>query len=190
MAYVTWENGLSVTECENILKQYENAEYECAEAGESDNREVRKTNILRNSSICWLHKDSLLVRALFQFIIEANDTSFRYNLLNYEQDKVYDTLQLTKYEEAGYYSWHQDSWDVGRNGFNRKLSLTVNLNNPKNYEGGDLEFFDGEASPHNPTKRTQGSVVVFDSYDWHRVTPVTKGIRYSLVMWVWGPDLK
>ena len=80
---------------------------------------------------------------------------------------------------------------ISPNGEMRKLSLTLCLTDSKEYEGGELQFFNGE----RPEKQMvindiqdQGSVIVFDSRDWHRVTPVTKGTRYSLVCWSVGPN--
>ena len=74
-----------------------------------------------------------------------------------------------------------------------KLSITVSLSDPRDYEGGFLEF----AVPHHePTKcefikarqaMPRGSIIVFPSYTWHRVTPVTSGTRLSLVQWNLGP---
>ena len=125
---------------------------------------------------------------MFQFILEANDNTFRYNVFNYEQNRQNEQVQFTEYTVDNFYHWHQDNLDSSINGTNRKLSLSVNLSNPKDYEGGNLEFFMGNVKPFDPLKRKQGSVIVFDSSIWHRVTPVTKGIRYSLVTWLWGPN--
>ena len=73
----------------------------------------------------------------------------------------------------------------------RKLSMTVNLNKPEDYEGGNLKF---DFGPHAAGKRfhecveirPQGSIIIFPSYVYHQVTPVTSGTRYSLVMWTIG----
>jgi PKHD-type hydroxylase len=67
------------------------------------------------------------------------------------------------------------------------LSLTVNLSNPESYKGGELQFFTGDAEPYDAPKK-QGSVICFDCHDWHQVAPVTEGTRYSLVLWIWGPN--
>ena len=80
--------------------------------------------------------------------------------------------------------------------------MTFCLTDPDTYEGGNLEFFNGgkgfsdfplpdgrviKGEQVAKDIRAQGSAIVFDSYDWHRVTPVTKGIRYSIVCWTVGP---
>jgi PKHD-type hydroxylase len=76
----------------------------------------------------------------------------------------------------------------------RKLSLTINLSDPSTYEGGDLRFDHG---PHELNRFTtckeikpQGSCVIFPSFTFHQVTPVTKGVRYSLVLWTLGYPFK
>ena len=73
----------------------------------------------------------------------------------------------------------------------RKISMTVNLNNPQDYEGGNLKFdlgphFKGERFKVFDDMRTQGSVIIFPSFMYHCVTPVTSGTRYSLVLWLLG----
>ena len=73
----------------------------------------------------------------------------------------------------------------------RKISMTVNLNNPQDYEGGNLKFdlgphFKGERFKVFDDMRTRGSVIIFPSFMYHCVTPVTSGTRYSLVLWLLG----
>ena len=71
----------------------------------------------------------------------------------------------------------------------RKLSVSVLLSDPKDFEGGEFEMYGGFREPTKPLKE-QGSIVVFDSRDYHGITPVTSGVRYSLVMWATGPLFK
>ena len=79
-------------------------------------------------------------------------------------------------------------------GLNRKISVTINLTDKANYKGGDLKFDMGThtAKRYHVIKeaREQGSIIVFPSFLMHQVTPVTKGTRYSLVMWTLGPPFK
>jgi len=184
MASLVWDNGISVDECELIINTYKNLKFEQG-AVDANAQDQRK------SLVYWIREPNTLVRSLFQFLIEANDARFRYSVFNFSQSISNDTVQFTVYNETDYYNWHQDiltqEESARKSMSNRKVSLTVNLSDPKSYEGGDLEFFAGEQSPISSNKK-QGSVVCFDSYDWHRVTPVTKGTRYSLVLWIWGPD--
>jgi len=99
--------------------------------------------------------------------------------------------------------WHCDSWatpyDERNNpdfrGKIRKLSVSCLLSDPKDYKGGDLEFqIRNQDDPTivNNTEhiRKRGSIIVFPSFVWHRVKPVTEGTRYSLVIWNLGPPWK
>ena len=120
---------------------------------------------------------------------------------NFEWD-FSESCQFTKYQKGQYYDWHCDSWDrpyIRENandpshGKIRKLSVTVTLSDPKDYKGGELEF---DFRQNDPDKKRQirkckeilpkGSLVVFPSFVWHRVCPVTKGERNSLVIWNLG----
>ena len=102
-------------------------------------------------------------------------------------------------------TWHRDGWeesysnpkDPNEHKKIRKLSVTLSLSDEKDYEGGELEFDLGDTEPSQeraPRKcteiRSKGSLVVFPSFIWHRVCPVTSGTRYSLVMWSLGGPFK
>jgi PKHD-type hydroxylase len=92
-----------------------------------------------------------------------------------------DALQFTEYGPGQHFDWHMD---IGRDQTSlRKLSMTVQLSAPEDYEGGDLELV-GLGS--NAQARAQGCAVFFPSYMGHRVTPVTRGVRRSLVAWASG----
>tara|TARA_B100001113_G_C21092030_1_gene614792 strand:- start:543 stop:1184 length:642 start_codon:yes stop_codon:yes gene_type:complete len=114
-----------------------------------------------------------------------------------------EQAQFTKYGLNEHYGWHCDSYsepyqDVpqGMVGKIRKLSVTVSLSDPEDYEGGDLEFDFRNNHDYDFTKtdnkeickkaKVRGSIIVFPSFVWHRVTPVTSGTRYSMVMWNLG----
>ena len=118
----------------------------------------------------------------------------RFNITRYED------IQFTEYQPRGHYNWHNDSIKNPMNlkNMQRKLSMSVQLSKPKDYEGGDLKFNlrgldsqngDTVMSPP-PEFKQQGSIVVFPSFLWHKVEPITKGIRYSLVMWAIGENWK
>ena len=94
-------------------------------------------------------------------------------------------IQLTQYEVGASCGWHIDvHWDTEL-AYDRKLSVVVQLCDPNSYEGGVFEFGGGPVAPEEFA--TQGSVLVFPSYLSHRVTEVTKGVRYSIVSWAEGP---
>ena len=117
-----------------------------------------------------------------------------------------ESCQFTKYEKGQFYDWHCDSWNrpytrdnpnAPDHGKIRKLSVTVTLSDPKDYKGGELEFDFRNLDPDKPRKPVKckeilpkGSLVVFPSFVWHRVCPVKKGSRYSLVIWNLGWPFK
>lgn len=94
---------------------------------------------------------------------------------------------VNRYSVGGHYIFHHDI-DWKKPTTQRKLSVVVQLTDPEEYEGGELEF--EEVNHDEKTKqliRQKGTVIVFPSYMRHRVTPVTKGERKSLVTWIEGP---
>ncbi len=119
---------------------------------------------------------------------------------NFDVERM-QSLQFGIYADGGHYDWHFDM--TGRvyserdevapefHGLLRKISFSLQLNDPSEYDGGDFEIELGLPSDTNRIerpnpKRTRGSLVVFPSFLPHRVTPVTRGVRYSLVSWLCG----
>jgi predicted 2-oxoglutarate/Fe(II)-dependent dioxygenase YbiX len=92
-------------------------------------------------------------------------------------------IQLARYDSSdrGFYDWHTDFADLAPR---RKISITVQLSRPEDYEGGDLELL-FLSSPRR-MDRTRGAFIAFPSFAVHRVTPVTRGTRWSLVAWISG----
>ena len=120
-----------------------------------------------------------IFQRLAEVINHVNDQFFKFDLTGLEQG-----IQFTSYTAPGeHYTWHIDK-GTG----NRKLSLSLQLSDPKDYKGGNLELLFGG----KPVKaeRERGMMTFFPSYALHRVTPVTKGTRYSLVCWISGPPFK
>tara|TARA_R100001244_G_scaffold110942_1_gene81990 strand:+ start:2760 stop:3410 length:651 start_codon:yes stop_codon:yes gene_type:complete len=150
---------------------------------------------IRNSDIVWL-KENWVYRHVHPFIKEANEKAgWNFNL------KRSEPVQFTQYKPGQYYDWHCDAhttvYDDGHyKGMGRKLSVTCQLTDSSEYEGGELEFDYRNYSPNKRDELThvikakqilkKGSIVVFPSFVWHRVRPVTKGTRYSLVVWNLG----
>tara|TARA_B100000927_G_scaffold188214_1_gene151578 strand:- start:4992 stop:5582 length:591 start_codon:yes stop_codon:yes gene_type:complete len=102
-----------------------------------------------------------------------------------------DSIQYTEYDSSykGHYDWHTDwNWNVPGNRV-RKLSMTIQLSDGSEYEGGDFEIALDIKPGFAPTKQL-GTVIAFPSFMPHRVTPVTSGLRKSLVVWFTGPPFK
>ena len=156
-------------------------------------KEIKNLKKKRDSSIVWMN-DRWIYKEIQPYVNLAN----RNAEWNFNWDWS-ESCQFTKYNPGQYYDWHCDSWDGiydqegPTKGKIRKLSVTVSLSNEKDYEGGELVFDFRTNDPHK--KRNvgvckdilpKGSLVVFPSFVWHRVKPVTKGVRYSLVVWNLG----
>jgi len=170
--YYKWEQIIKAEECESIIAEFKDSDF-------IEGKVNSGLQDARCTSIHWVDPRYLLNRAIQHFMLEANTELFNYAM------ETSETLQFGKYEVGGKYDWHQDVSSVNEEK-HRKLSTTVQLSNPDDYEGGDFQFFNGEQEPDDLKIRKQGSVIVFDSRDWHRLTPVTKGVRYSLVLWSLG----
>ncbi len=146
-------------------------------------QEVEQT---RKTRIAWMyHNDQSkwLYDLLGWIANQLNATNFGFDLYGFV-----DALQYTVYEgsevKPGFYDWHMDQ---GHTSSPRKLSLVLQLTDPSEYEGGDLQFM----GTHNSVATKElGSVHFFPSYIMHRVMPVTKGIRRSLVGWIAGPRFR
>jgi PKHD-type hydroxylase len=98
----------------------------------------------------------------------------------------HEAVQLAHYGVGQHYDWHVDC-AVPEEGLQRKLSFTLQLSDPDSYEGGDL-LIGREAA--KAVTRKQGSIVVFPSCVFHKVTPVTQGERFSAVSWMRGPQFR
>ena len=138
----------------------------------------------RKSQIKWLHlnsKTDWVYDKIVNMAIEAN-TTWKFNL-----HSIIDSIQYTEYYEGGgHYDWHVD---IGPKDIShRKVSVTIQLSDSDEYEGGELELWAG--SGHYKLPRGKGVSTFFPSFTMHRVTPVTKGIRKSLVLWIGGEHYK
>ena len=105
------------------------------------------------------------------------------NFFHFELAGCLEDIQFTEYDSNdSHYDWHTDYGPGGA--LKRRLSLVTQLSSPDSYEGGNLQlFYDRQPVTVQPGR---GNVVVFPSYTLHKVTPVTQGVRYSLVLWVSG----
>ena len=119
--------------------------------------------------------------------IEATMQATNLNHFGFENMKITEPAQFTEYPKGGFYDWHMDL-DV--NGKHeppvRKISMTILLSDPSAFKGGHLEFMEKNKVP----ELKQGQAIFFASFIRHRVAPVTKGMRRSLVMWFGGTPFK
>ncbi len=162
---------------------------------------------IRKSANVWLPVSTWVGQLIFSYIERANKENFLYDIDHIE----YDSMQYTKYGVGEYYNWHTDGdlsiyqAPVNMNLYNidmipqselyinlkaekiRKLSFSLQLSDPDDYEGGNLQMQYGCGNPLFYAPRIKGSLTIFDSRVQHRVKKVTKGVRRSLVGWVSGP---
>jgi len=141
---------------------------------------------VRKSKIKWLYPNDdsqWLYDKIINMVVEANKTMWNFNLYS-----VIDSIQYTVYSEGGgHYDWHMD---IGPGSIShRKVSVTIQLSDPSEYEGGDLELWYGGGGVIQIPKN-KGLTVIFPSFSMHRVTPITKGTRKSLVLWLGGEHYK
>ena len=187
--YYYFQNAFTDEEIKKIQEEAMKVVPEVGKTGKFGNDD----DTFRKSEIRWLRGNApytdgdkvytgddfiWLYQRLWNMIEEANR-----NLWNFNLSHGRDAIQHTIYKEGGgHYDWHID---VGaKMQRQRKVSLTVQLTDGNDYEGGELQLWRGQSPLNAP--RGKGTVVIFPSYMMHRVTEVTKGTRESLVLWVGG----
>lgn len=173
--------GFSKEELQKIEKGVNDIQYFQATTLGNNGTEVSKE--IRSSQIKWIDQNMdwhWLYQKLAQKIVDANEQLWHFNINHMEE-----CIQYTEYyaTEGGHYDWHQD---IGPGtASKRKISATIQLSEADEYEGGDLELWQGGKNVIT-AHRGAGSVFIFPSYMMHRVTPVTKGVRKSFVLWIGG----
>jgi PKHD-type hydroxylase len=173
-----WDSAFSIDECKKIIEIGN-------KKGLIKGTTLSKNNKnYRDSKISWLYPSDDLewaYRRITDIVLSLNERFFNFDLYG-----LIEGFQFTHYQEpGGKYKKHVDR---SLNNQIRKLSLSIQLSDPSSYEGGDFVLYDGE----NPIvlPKEQGKLILFPSYTLHEVKPVTKGERYSLVVWITGPQFK
>jgi PKHD-type hydroxylase len=178
--YYRFINAFTPEECNFLINSKFKLEPGLTEDGK--NSEVRK------SQIYWLpktHHFEPIYQKIMNLVGQCNKEFFSFTITSLQEN-----LQYTEYDESyqGRYDWH---FDIGEGPLNcaRKLSVSIQLSDPSEYEGGELQFsLDGDRTV--VAEKERGTMVIFPSYLRHRVTPVTKGTRRSLVTWITGPPFQ
>jgi len=180
--YYWYKEGFNTEELDWISNLKELYEYEIASiVGPTDPTIIKE---IRQSRIKWIPFDEnsiWLYDKLKNFAIEANNTVWGFDL-----HSIIDSIQYTEYPEGGgHYDWHVD---IGPGINHRKISIVVQLSDPSEYEGGDLQIWSG--GQFRTVPKLKGCTALFPSFLLHRVTPVTKGLRRTLVLWVGGSSYR
>ena len=209
MSYYYWEDELPKGECEKLIKEFDTStakdattghyqgtnalypeEIEAAKKeGEWDFEKDQPKNMgvpddsIRRTKLNWFPTNHKYNKILSDYVLKANKIMYHYNVTKFTP------CQFARYDVGDFYDYHQDSGHqiAEYEKETRKISMTVQLSNPDSYEGGEFYFYNGNKEEIEPEIKKQGSIVCFDSRMWHRVAPVTKGDRYSLVSWILGP---
>jgi len=171
--YFCWKNELSSEICQKIINLSEKNWI----SAKVDDKSIQSD---RKSDIVWT-SEKWVYDLISPYMFSANEQAkWRYNIRSAEN------CQLTRYTKDNFYNWHIDGMgshsELQQNGDTRKLSMSIILNS--DYKGGDFEM---RGLKEKIPRLEEGSIIVFPSFLEHRVTPVTKGIRYSLVAWFLGP---
>jgi PKHD-type hydroxylase len=138
----------------------------------------------RIAKVSWLYVEDgidFAFRRVTDAVIGINEQFFQFDLFG-----MTEGFQFTRYDAPS--SFHGPHIDKMLNGPVRKLSLTIQLSSPEDYEGGELDLKFSDETEF--MTKEQGKMIVFPSYVVHEVRPVTKGTRYSLVAWVTGKPFK
>ena len=200
--YWYFQSAVPARICDEIVRYGKSISDEMAVTGGYGNgkklnrNQIKDLKQKRDSNIVWMN-DRWIYKEIQPYVHQANLNAG----WNFQWDYS-EACQFTKYEKGQFYDWHCDGWDKPymkefpndpAHGKIRKLSVTVSLSDPKDYKGGELEFDFRDKDPDkkpNIRKCTEilpkGSLVVFPGFVWHRVCPVKKGSRYSLVIWNLG----
>ena len=187
--------------CDEIIKYSKSIQDQLATTGgygaanTLNPKQIKDLKKKRDSDIVWL-SERWIYKEIHPYVRQANRNAG----WNFQLDWS-EACQFTQYNKGQYYDWHCDSWDKPYqrkegdpvHGKIRKISVTLTLSDPKDYKGGELEFDFRNLEPDrkpNIKKCTEilpkGSLVVFPGFVWHRVRPVTKGTRHSIVLWNLG----
>ena len=188
--YWQFQSVLPKKVCEDIIKFAKEKKQQKGKVG--GNNKLKADLSKRDSNVVFLNED-WIYKTVLPYLNTANQNAG----WNFQTDHA-ESSQFTIYKKGQFYDWHCDNYKepykehINPNliGKTRKLSLTLQLSDPKDYSGGELEF-DMTVNKNKPyrevfKKNSQGTIVVFPSFIEHRVKPVKKGTRYSLVNWSCG----
>lgn len=193
-SHVQWSGDnalLSPAECESVIRHGETLTQGFATIGNGTNNDAVLDLEYRCVKSCdlWRLKDgdlTWLYERVRQKVEYANRDYYRFDLTG-----LGEAIQFLKYETLpdkppGHYRWHQDFG--GGISSNRKLSMVVNLSDPRDYDGCRLQLYNERQ--WEPTYIQQGEAILFPSWTPHQVTPITRGTRYALAIWIHGPQFR
>tara|TARA_B100001750_G_scaffold243959_1_gene260270 strand:- start:3041 stop:3595 length:555 start_codon:yes stop_codon:yes gene_type:complete len=179
--YYYKQGAVSKEDCENFLAVHKNKNWSSGEL-DPDQSEFTVNDRYRKSSVQWIPNNNVIARVVWSYMLEMNG-EMNLNLTGYQDP------QLTKYTIDDHYDWHKDSNHNDNSPIQRKLSAVLQLSNANDYKGCELKLFNGALELEELPIKEQGDLIVFRSEEWHKITPLIEGERYSLVMWAMGNKL-
>lgn len=183
-SYAYWDKVFSKDECQKIIDIANKKGLSNGKVGNKQEDTVVVNKKYRDSNVCWLyHSDDMewAFQRISGIVLDLNERYFKFDIFGLNEG-----LQFTNYKApTGNYDKHIDR---SLSSVVRKLSVSVQLTDPKDYEGGDLYLYENNEGV--AMRKEQGDLVIFPSYTLHEVKPVTKGERNSLVTWVTGRQFK
>jgi PKHD-type hydroxylase len=185
--YAWVDKVFSDEECEKII-QYAKSLNKVHMGSVGNDNSLTPTNTvnyeIRKNKVVWIdpNEDSAWIyQRISNIVKDMNEKYFKFDLIGFA-----DPIQFTKYDAPdNKYQKHIDKWFGGKV---RKLSIVVQLSDPKDYEGGELQLY----TSYSPSvmNKEKGTLILFPSYTLHEVMPLTKGTRFSLVSWIGGKPFK
>ena len=182
-ALVAWPDAFARHELDALVRLGDGLALEKAELSGGGHENLRATQV------AWVPRGEQtenLYRRMEELVLELNARYFRFDLsgLAMFQYALYGGAQ------GGHFDWHKD---YGRDPADpqqepRKLTLSLQLSEPGDYEGCDLQIRAGNQIDTAP--RARGTLIAFPANVLHQVTPIRSGIRRSLVVWAVGPDFR
>jgi len=174
----------SPKQCQMVIDKGMSLKKETAQVGMGQRPDGGYDPKKRITTISWIPFKEMteMYKQIESEMLRANNNHF-----GFEGMQLSEPAQFTHYLTGGFYDWHMDNDVLGKHQPPvRKISMTLLLSDPATFEGGELEFM----SKGRTAKLKQGQAIFFSSWLQHRVKPVIRGERYSLVMWFGGPSFK
>lgn len=183
-----WYSAVPAETIEKFIEVGDKYPLQSATVGESAENSITNNDI-RKSDIAWINPIDPEAMQLNQCINWHAQESNR-NCWGFNIGSIINDIQYTTYhaENQGFYNWHIDTFFLSNTrAYDRKVSVIIQLSDSDDYEGGDFEIDSKYEPPNREDLRKKGTIIVIPSFIPHRVTPVTKGTRKSIVSWVEGP---
>ena len=181
--YMVQMSDGDLQEMQNYISKLKDMDYVHEKMIHDNPIHSRGTDVYRECEIHHPKDNSVLYKIGKKIFLDVNEKYYEYDLRD-----IFE-FQLIKYYVGGNYNWHCDYGVSPVRGSVRKLSMSIHLTDPKEYEGGELNLINYSNYPIM-VNNNLGSIIVFDSKVPHKVWPVTWGRRIALVGWVNGPKLR